>query len=62
MKPDKRTSPWLAALGILPTVWLALLLAPFVSDGLAGIIAALPGAMNHPFKIIWWSDIIKPHT
>lgn len=56
MKPDKRTSPWLAALGILPTVWLALLLAPFVSDGLAGIIAALPGAMNHPFKIIWCED------
>lgn len=56
MKPDKRTSPWLATLGILPTVWLALLLAPFVSDGLAGIIAALPGAMNHPFKIIWCED------
>ena len=56
MKPDKHTSPWLAALGIVPTVWLALLLAPSVSDGLAGIIAALPGAMNHPFKIIWCED------
>ena len=56
MKPDKHTSPWFAALGILPTVWLALLLAPSVSGGLAGIIAALPEAMNHPFQIVWCED------
>ena len=56
MKPDKRTSPWLAALGILPTVWLALLLAPFLSGGLESIVSNLPQAMNHPFQIVWCED------
>lgn len=56
MKPQKRTPSWAYALGIIPAVWLALLLAPSVSGGLAGIIQALPGAMNHPFKIIWCED------
>ena len=56
MKPQKQTPSWMYALGIVPAVWLALLLAPSVSGGLAGIIQALPGAMNHPFKIIWCED------
>ena len=56
MKPDKHTSPWLAALGILPTVWLALLLAPFLSGGLESVVANLPQAMNHPFQIVLCED------
>lgn len=56
MKPDKRTSPWFAALGILPTVWLALILAPFLSGGLESIVSNLPQAMNHPFQIAWCED------
>lgn len=56
MKPQRRTPLWVYALGIIPAVWLALLLAPSVSGGLAGIIQALPGAMNHPFQITWCED------
>ena len=56
MKPQKQTPLWVYALGIIPAVWLALLLAPSVSGGLAGIIQALPGAMNHPFQITWCED------
>ena len=56
MKPDKRTSSWLAALGILPTVWLALLLAPFLSGGLESIASNLSQAMNHPFQIVLCED------
>ncbi len=56
MKPQRRTPLWVYTLGIIPAVWLALLLAPSVSGGLDGIIQALPGAMNHPFKIIWCED------
>lgn len=59
MKPQRRTPLWVYALGIIPAVWLALLLAPSVSGGLAGIIQALPGAMNHPFKIIWCEDSLR---
>ena len=56
MKPQRRTPLWVYTLGIIPAVWLALLLAPSVSGGLAGIIQALPGAMNHPFQITWCED------
>ena len=36
MKPDNRTGgPWLYALGLIPVIWFALLIAPSVSGGLA---------------------------
>ncbi len=35
---DKKTNIILAALGVIPVVWAALMVAPFLSDGLAGII------------------------
>lgn len=59
MKPQKQTPSWVYALGIIPAVWLALLLAPSVSGGLAGIIEALPGAMNHPFQITWCEESLR---
>ncbi len=34
MKPDNKTGgPWLYALGLIPAVWLALLIAPSLSGG-----------------------------
>ena len=59
MKPQKQTPVWVYALGIIPAVWLALLLAPFLSGGLESIVPNLPQAMNHPFKIIWCEDSVK---
>ena len=56
MKPQKRTPAWVYALGILPAVWLALLVAPFISGGLQGVVTNLPQAMNHPFQIVWCED------
>ena len=56
MKPQKRTPAWVYALGILPAVWLALLVAPFISGGLQGVVTNLPQAMNHPFQIAWCED------
>ncbi|EHO29513.1 hypothetical protein HMPREF0981_01366 [Erysipelotrichaceae bacterium 6_1_45] len=54
MKPDNKTGgPWLYALGLIPAVWLALLIAPSLSGGLSEILEALPAAMNHPFQIAW---------
>lgn len=59
MKPQKQTPVWVYALGILPTVWLALLLAPFLSEGLQGIVANLPQALNHPFQIVLCEDSLR---
>ena len=57
MKPDNKTGGlWLYALGLIPAVWLALLIAPSLSGGLSEILEALPAAMNHPFQIVWCED------
>ena len=60
MKPDNKAGgPWLYALGLIPVVWFALLIAPPLSGGLSEIVNALPAAMNHPFQIVWCEDSIK---
>ena len=60
MKPDNKAGgPWLYALGLIPVVWFALLIAPSLSGGLSEIVNALPAAMNHPFQIVWCEDSIK---
>ena len=62
MKPDNKTGgPWLYALGLIPAVWLALLIAPSLSGGLSEILEALPAAMNHPFQIAWCGDLSLIH-
>ena len=52
---DKQKS-LLYLLGIIPAVWLALLIAPSVQGGLIDIISAFPAAMNNPFHIEWCED------
>ena len=60
MKPDNKTGgPWLYALGLIPVIWFALLIAPSLSGGLSEIVNALPAAMNHPFQIVWCEDSVK---
>lgn len=48
---DYKTGIILSVCGIVPVVWLALLIAPAVSGGLMEIIEALPVAINNPFSI-----------
>ena len=60
MKPDNKAGgPWLYALGLVPVIWVALLIAPAISGGLSEIVSALPAAMNNPFKIVWCEDSVK---
>lgn len=40
-------------------IWLALLVAPYISSGLPSIIANFSIAIENPFKIIWCEDSIK---
>lgn len=59
----KRDSPrqilFLAAFGLIPVVWAALLAAPAISGGLPEILQNLTTAINHPFKITWCGDSLK---
>ena len=54
-----RTVKWLSILGIIPTIWLALLIAPYVSGGLSLIIKEFPNAINEPFHLSWCSDSVR---
>ena len=56
---DKKTNIILAALGVIPVVWAALLVAPFLSDGLAGIIEGFTSGMADPMKVKWCVDSLK---
>lgn len=56
---DKRTGFILMGLGVIPVVWAALMVAPFLSDGLAGIIKGFTSDMADPTKIQWCADSIK---
>lgn len=57
MKQDNRkTNLILCLLGIIPVIWLGLLLAPAVQGGLPEMIKAFPAAMNDPFHITLCGD------
>ena len=53
MRQDKlsRTNIILYLCGIIPVVWLALLIAPYLSEGLPGLISNFGSVMNNPFNI-----------
>lgn len=60
MRQDNRQAQLVfCLLGILPVVWLGLLIAPAVGGGLPEIIAAFPAAMNAPFHIVLCEDSFK---
>lgn len=59
MGQDKNARIILCLFGILPVVWLGLILAPAVSGGLPEIVKAFPAAMNDPFHITLCEDSLK---
>ena len=61
MRQDKFSKAYLTlyACGVIPVVWLALLLAPYMGGGLAGLVRYGGAALDHPFHIIWCEDSLK---
>lgn len=59
MKNDKNTPLILCLFGILPVVWLGLLIAPAAHGGLPEIVARFPAVMNDPFHIELCGDSLK---
>ena len=47
------------AFGLIPVIWLGLLIAPVVSGGLPDILENLTAAFNNPLQIIWCGDSLK---
>ena len=48
-----------AAFGIIPVIWLGLLIAPAVSGGLPEIVKSLAVIFNNPLQIEWCGDSLK---
>ena len=56
---NKQSAIILAVIGILPVVWLGLLIAPSVKGGLPEILPSLLTAFNDPFHIELCGDSLK---
>jgi len=56
---DRRAAVILSLIGIIPVVWLGLLIAPSVKGGLPEILTSLMNAMNDPFHIELCEDSVK---
>ena len=61
MRQDKfsKSSILLYALGLIPVVWLALLIAPAFGGGLPNLIENLADFFKEPFHIVWCEDSLK---
>ena len=61
MREDKfsRTNVILYCLGLIPTVWLGLLVAPALRSGLPNLIRNLAVVFGNPFHIVWCEDSVK---
>lgn len=61
MRHDKfsKQNILLYCLGTIPVIWLALLIAPFMEDGLPGLIKNFGAAMSRPFHITFCEDSLK---
>ncbi len=56
---DKQAAIILSVIGIIPVVWLALLIAPSVGGGLPEILPKLMTVFNNPFNIGFCEDSLK---
>ena len=61
MRRDKlsRQNIILCCLGIIPVVWLGLIIAPYLSEGMIGLIKNFSEVMNDPFKITLCEDSLR---
>ncbi|MHB1314594.1 MAG: VirD4-like conjugal transfer protein, CD1115 family [Christensenellales bacterium] len=56
---DRQTTILLCVFLLIPVVWAALMVAPFLSQGLMDILTGFTEAMSNPLKIQWVADSPK---
>lgn len=59
MDYNKNNNYYIYIIGIIPIIWLSLLIAPYMNQGLFGLLDNLPYILNNPFKINLCHDSFK---
>lgn len=59
MRDAKKDEYVFLGLLLIPTIWFALLIAPYMDKGLINAIPYLNEALNHPFQIQWTNSTLK---
>ena len=59
MRDAKKNEYVFLGLLLIPTIWVALLIAPYMDKGLINAIPNLNEALNHPFQIQWTNSTLK---
>ena len=59
MKSDIEYPKWVYCIGLIPTIWLAILVAPSVSGGLPQIIKDFSDIIGNPLHLTWCSNSLK---
>lgn len=59
MRDAKKDEYVFLGLLLIPTIWVALLIAPYMDKGLINAIPYLNEALNHPFQIQWTNSTLK---
>lgn len=55
----QKTNKWLYIFGAIPTIYLAILIAPYINNGMVDIIKNVPIAIGNPLKIIFCDNTLK---
>lgn len=57
---NDRKSTWIIeGLGIIPVIWLALVLAPYSNEGIIQVLPQIGSAMSDPFDVSWGENSLK---
>ena len=56
---SKKQKIILSLIGIIPVIWIALLIAPYINEGIAGIIKNITKALDNPFNINFCENSLK---
>lgn len=56
---NRQSAIILSVIGVLPVIWLALIIAPSVKGGLPEILPKIPELFDHPFNIEFCKDSLK---
>ena len=59
MRNNKNTNKIVYFLGIIPVVWIALLIAPYIDGGLIGLIEEIPKIMGNPPRLTFCANSIR---